>query len=358
MPVQVLVVDDSDFMRKSIARMIESDPELRVVGFARDGLEGVEQVKKLKPDVVTLDVEMPRLDGLSALRRIMDECPTKVIMCSTMTSKGSKEAIEALRIGAVDFVTKDASHISLKIEQVLKEDLLRKIKAVAQGAGGAERSSAPAVSTAPPPSALRKLGRPDLVVIGSSTGGPPVLETLIQALPATLQQPVVVAQHMPPVFTESLATRLDELCPATVRHADRSCPLESGVVHIVVGGRHGRVVASAGGRLGLEISDEPVEALFKPSVNELFASAARAVGERALAIICTGMGDDGLLGARELARAGAPILAQDEASCVVYGMPRGVVEEKLALAAMPPDLLAATLNRALSGAGARARLAG
>lgn len=357
MSIRVLIVDDSDFMRKSIARMIESDPSLTVVGFAKDGLEAVDQVKKLKPDVVTLDVEMPRLDGLSALRRIMDECPTKVVMCSTMTSKGSKEAIEALRIGAVDFVTKDASHISLKIEEVLKEDLLRKIKAVAQGRTRAQRpvASGPA---APPPSAVRKLGRPDLVVIGSSTGGPPVLETLIKALPATLPQPVVVAQHMPPVFTESLATRLDELCTSPVKHADRSCPLEPGVVHIIVGGRHGRIVASAGGRLGLEISDEPVEALFKPSVNELFSSAARAVGERTLAVICTGMGDDGLLGARELARAGAPILAQDEASCVVYGMPRGVVEEKLALAAMPPELLAATLNRALSGVAAHAKLAG
>jgi len=357
--MRVLVVDDSEFMRKAITRIVESDPQNTVVGKATNGFDAVELAKTLKPDVITLDVEMPKLDGIEALKRIMAEAPTSVIMCSTMTSKGSMVAIEALSLGAVDFVTKDASHISLKIEDVLKDELLNKIKALGGRVGRKSAPSAPMGQT--PTAPVSKLGTPGAVVIGSSTGGPPVLETIIRALPTGMTQPVVIAQHMPAVFTESLATRLNGLCDPPVVHADHSGPLTVGTVHIIQGGKHGRVISSAGGRLGLEIGDNPSDAPYKPSVNELFSSAAHSMGEHCLAVILTGMGDDGLRGARELAKAGAPILAQDAASCVVFGMPKGVVEEGLATAALNPDLIAATLNRTLANravAPAPRRMAG
>ncbi len=347
--MRVLVVDDSSFMRKAIARMIESEPGLQVVAQACDGREGVECVKKHKPDVVTLDIEMPNLDGLSALREIvaLPDRPA-VLMCSSLTTEGSRAALDALRFGASDFIAKDASHFSVKIDSI-RDELIEKIKAI--GAGRVRRSMRPAAAASPGrvgatpsnASALR-ISEADLIAIGSSTGGPPVLERILTALPAT-GPAVVVAQHMPALFTRSMAERLATVCKMPVHHAEHRAMVIQGHVYIGEGGKHVRVMRGPGGKACLEVSEQPVAAPYKPSVNELLASVASMFGPRAVGVVLTGMGDDGMIGAQAMRRAGAHVLAQDAESSVVYGMPRAVAECGAASASLPPDQIAAVLAR-------------
>lgn len=351
-PIRVLVVDDSALMRKVISQMITSDPALRVVDTARHGADGLEKAKLLRPDVVTLDIEMPVMDGLTALRKIRAECPAPqpaVLMCSSLTSQGSHEALAALRAGAADVIAKDPDVVSGPAG--MREELIAKIKAIA---GTRPRCSArrPIVhgrGPAPLTAATR------IVVIGSSTGGPPVLEQILTRLPADLPVPIVVAQHMPPLFTRSLSDRLDNLCAVTVLHGEDRQPLPPGTVTIIPGGQHGRV-KSVGGVLKLEVSGEPAAALYKPSVNELFRSAAEVAGDRAAAVMLTGMGDDGAVGSEALHRAGAPLVAQSAETCVVYGMPRAVVDRGLATATATPEAIASWIaslapHRGASGGG-------
>ncbi len=347
--MRVLIVDDSGFMRRAIRRMIESDPDLEVVGEAANGKEAVEQVKKLKPDVVTLDIQMPVMDGLAALAQIMAECPTPVLMCSSLTKEGSREALRALRLGARDFVAKDASHTSLKIDEI-RDDLLAKIKAI----GGSKvrrfvRAPEQVLKVSRDDSSrVKKLelraGDFDLIAIGSSTGGPPVLEKILTSLPADLSAPVVIAQHMPVVFTKAMAERLDTQCAVTVVHGMTGMPLHPGTVYIAPGGQHVHIRAGVKGRLTLRVSDEPKEAYYKPSVDALLESAAKAVGKRCLGVVLTGMGRDGAIGAKALADAGGLVLAQDEGSCVVYGMPKAVVAAGAAKASLTPEEIAAAIG--------------
>ncbi len=367
-PVKVLVVDDSTFMRRAISEMITSEPGLEVVDQAKDGQEAIEKAKKHLPDVITLDIEMPVMNGLEALKRIRREArrpggggPPAVLMCSSLTTQGSHEALQALRLGAADIIAKDASQFSSTIKE-MRDDLVQKIREIAMAAR--RRAMMPA----PTPGAAGKTGgedeqptpslsgtQYDLLVIGSSTGGPPVLETLFAAMPAGLSMPVVVAQHMPVLFTKSMAQRLDAQSAITVVHGEQGMPLLPGTAYILPGGLHGRVVRSAAGRLALDIGPEPTTAVYKPSVNELFSSAAKATGRRTLAVMLTGMGDDGKFGARELKAAGAKLLAQNAATCVVYGMPKAVIEEGLGTALTPPQIARALTS--LGGAGARTRAA-
>ncbi len=361
--MRVLVVDDSSFMRKAIARMIESEPGLQVVAQACDGREGVEFVKQHKPDVVTLDIEMPNLDGLSALREIvaLPDRPA-VLMCSSLTTEGSRSALDALRLGASDFIAKDASHFSVKIDSI-RDELVEKIKAI--GAGRVRRSMRPSTAVAPGrPGVVAtsatsvRVSEADLIAIGSSTGGPPVLERILTALP-TSAPAVVVAQHMPSLFTRSMAERLAGVCKVPVHHAEHRAMVVQGHVYIGEGGKHLRVMRGPGGRACLEISDQPAAAPYKPSVNELLTSVASLFGHRAVGVVLTGMGDDGMLGAQAMRRAGATVLAQDAESSVVYGMPRAVAESGAATASLPPDQIAAVLARLacprnVGGAGANA----
>ena len=354
--MKILVVDDSALMRRALIKILESEPEFEVVGYARDGVDGLEKVRKLRPDLVTLDIEMPEMDGLTALREIvrMPDAPA-VLMCSTLTVQGSVEAIRAMRIGASDFLAKDPQQLSAD-DPAAHKMLIEKIRAI----GATRRDNrgrlqsaerGPAIVDRVP--ALTSTAF-DAICIGSSTGGPPVLETVLKGLPADLSIPVVVAQHMPAPFTRSLSDRQNEVCAVRVVHADRPMPLVPGVVHIVQGGRHGKLRRLVGGKLGLDITEDPADALYKPSVDVLFDSAARFAPGRTLGIVLTGMGEDGAKGAAPLHAGGSVIVTQHRETCVVYGMPRAVDAAGLSHHSLTPAGIAAMLGRLGGAAAARA----
>lgn len=364
--VRVVVCDDSIFMRRAITRMLSSDPGVEIVGQAKTGEEALSLCDELKPDVLTLDIEMPVMDGLTALRklriRMRGEAPS-VLMCSSLTKDGSHEALRALRLGAADVIGKDPREVGAGNE-AFRDDLVKKVRAIAEApmrrsgrivgaaslGGGVRRVSgaagAPGATSGEvkEPPELRG-SRFSLVAIGSSTGGPPVLERLITALPASLSVSVVVAQHMPAMFTKSLAERLDQQAAVTVVHGEHGMPVLPGAVYIAPGGEHTRVVRTAGtGRPRLEIGVEPSAAHYRPSVNELFRTAGELMGPKALGVMLTGMGEDGLEGSHVLKARGGVLLAQSASSCVVYGMPRAVIEAGLADGVLPPERLAGVLG--------------
>jgi len=344
----VLVVDDSAFMRKAITMMLESDPMVKVIGSARNGEEGVAKVRQLKPDLVTMDVEMPIMDGLTALRHIMDSNPVPVMMVSSITTDGAAATLDALELGAVDFIPKQMSYVSLDIVKI-KDDLLAKIKDIvarkhilmarhrtrrsfvkAAGVAGAAqpRPGAPAQVSgyAKPP---KRNHRMELIAIGSSTGGPPALQAVIPLLPRNLPVGIIISQHMPPMFTKSLAERLNSVSQLQVREAVDGDPIEAGTVLIAPGGQH--ITAKRyGGRLRAVVSSEPADTLYKPCVDVMMQSVAQVTGKSSLAVILTGMGSNGLIGSRAIKQQGGVVIAQNEETCVVYGMPRAVVEAKVA----------------------------
>ena len=341
--MRVLIVDDSAFMRKAIRQMLETDDDVEVVGSARNGKEGVELCKQLRPDVVTMDVEMPEMDGITALRHIMTDCPTSVLMVSSLTTEGSRAALAALRHGAADILAKDQSQISIDVRK-LEAELLTRVRALA-GPHALKRrprldSFAGSASDAAP--ALRPSNF-DCLCIGSSTGGPPVLEKIVAALPADYPHPVVIAQHMPALFTKSMAERLDEMCRLEVRHAESGDELKRRTVYVAPGGHNIHIKKTGLARRRLIVNDEPQGAIYKPSVDALLGSAAEALGRRCLAVVLTGMGDDGLRGARLLHEKGGVILAQNQETCVVYGMPKAVTQDGLVAASLAPDAIAKLL---------------
>ncbi len=360
--MRVLIADDSTFMRQALARVIQSDPALELVGRAKDGREAVAMAKELAPDVITLDVEMPEMDGLTALRHILRETknPPHVLMCSSLTTQGSTASLQALRLGAADVLAKENGAI-LPGGQSFNDEYLRRVKALAADAADKKKHPTPAPGSIPGSAAsptsgkaksveknpLPVIGRDqfDLVVIGSSTGGPPVLETILAALPAGFPLPVVVAQHMPKLFTESMASRLNELCSLPVIHAQHRDLIEPGKIYICPGHEHSQLISYAGGQLRLRTSIEPKEEVYYPSVNVLFNSAAEATGKRTLAVVLTGIGEDGTRGATQLRKQGATVYAQDRASCVVYGMPRSIAQAGQASAVLTPVQIAATIAK-------------
>lgn len=349
-PIRILVVDDSAFMRKAISMMLESDPGLKVVGTARDGEEGVEKVRLLKPDLVTMDIEMPRMDGLAALREIMLKCPTPVMMISSITTEGAEATLEALELGAVDFIPKQSSYVSLDIVKI-RDDLLTKIKDIVkrkhrlmalyrqrQFSKLATTSTATAITPPNRDYAHVSVDRPrvmgkrqhhiDIIAIGSSTGGPPALQKIVPSLPGNLPVGVVVAQHMPPMFTKSLADRLNGLSKVAVREAVDGEVLEPATVLIAPGGQH-LTVKRRGTKAVIRVSVEPKETLYHPCVDVLFNSVADEFGKASMGVMLTGMGSNGLFGSRNLKDRGGILIAQDEETCVVYGMPRAVIEANL-----------------------------
>ncbi len=346
--MNILIIDDSAFMRKALTLALESEPGMKVIDTASNGEDGLTKIAKLKPDVVTLDIEMPVMDGLSVLRKLKEATGHKpaVIVCSTLTTKGSMTALQALRLGAADVIGKDPDALGAQRAEARKE-LIAKVRAV--GSRGMGDSKFLHVAPPTPVGVRREFAWPvgtacEMVVVGSSTGGPPVLETVLSAIPKDFAAPVVVAQHMPVLFTRSMSQRLGAICALPVDHGEGDTMLQPGRIVIIEGGKHGRVHRLAGtGRARLEISPRPADALYKPSVNELFASAA-AFGKHCLGVMLTGMGDDGKKGSEPLKAAGGVIVAQAPETCAVYGMPRAVVEGGLASAALTPDQLGALLR--------------
>lgn len=322
--IRVLIVDDSAFMRHVLRNSLAADPEIQVVDTARDGLDGLAKIASLQPDVVTLDLEMPRMDGFEALQRIMQEMPRPIIMLSSLTQAGADATIRALRLGAADFVPKPASG-GLNIE-AMKGVLLGKIKQAASIDVRKLRSRpawpvhGPAQKRPTPASLDVECHR--VVVIGTSTGGPRALHEVVPRLPANLPAGVLIVQHMPPGFTRSLAQRLDEVSQLTVKEAEVGDVLRTGMALMAPGNYH--MTIDRQGRIRLD--QGPQQHGVRPAVDATLESVAQAYGSGTVAAILTGMGSDGTRGAKLIKAAGGKVIAEDRSSCVIYGMPRAVVE--------------------------------
>ena len=334
MTVTVLIVDDSAFMRNALTTMLGSDPEIKVIGTARDGVEAVEKTALLKPDIVTMDVEMPRMDGIEALRLIMDKTPVPVIMVSSLTTEGAHVTLDALDHGAVDFIPKNLSELSINIVKI-KAMLIDKVKQLAKsGAARKTRRSTAAPRPVDRPRVALPLStgarRVSVVAIGTSTGGPRAIQEIIPHLPKDFPVPIVIAQHMPPNFTKPFAERLNQLSQITVKEAEEGETLKPGVALVAPGRGHMRVSRPRGLETVVTISENREEFIYRPSVDYLMQSIAELFPGRALGVILTGMGSDGAKGLAALKKTGGRIFAQNEESCIVYGMPRAVVEAGLA----------------------------
>lgn len=342
--VKVLIVDDSAFMRNALSSMLSSDPEIQIVGKARDGIEAIELAEKLRPDIVTMDVEMPRMDGVTALKHIMEKNPIPVIMVSSLTVEGAKVTLDALEHGAVDFIPKNLSELSLNIVKI-KEILIEKIKHIARK-GVVRRSIKPMSANTieiPKPIPARITGdrRINLVSIGTSTGGPKALQEILPKLPKDFPTPIVIAQHMPPNFTKPFAERLNQLSQIIVKEAEEGEPLKNGVAYVAPGSGHMRVIRTKAIETRIHISSTLEEDyIYKPSVDALMLSVAEFFPGRALGVILTGMGNDGLKGLIALKKTGGRIFAQNEETSVVYGMPRAVIEAGIADKILPLEDIA------------------
>jgi two-component system chemotaxis response regulator CheB len=337
--IRVLVVDDSVVIRRLVTHVLEQDPALEVVGAAANGSIALQRIPQFNPDVVTLDIEMPEMDGLETLRRIRREYPhLRVIMFSTMTERGGAVTLEALILGADDYVTKASNEGSLDRSMArLREDLIPKIKQFFHMPGqghapaGLERVSAPA---APPvlrdkPVWQGRQARPKVVVVGVSTGGPTALGAILPKLPADFPLPVLVVQHMPPLFTRLLAERLRSVCRLQVEEASQGAPVAAGKILVAPGDFHLKVISHGEG-VHVCLDQSPPQNSCRPAVDALFTSVGEVYGGAAIAVILTGMGQDGLRGTEILKAQGASVLAQDQASSVVWGMPGAVVNAGLA----------------------------
>lgn len=342
--IRVLVVDDSAFVRQALVRMLGSAPDIEIVGTAVDGKDGLEKALALQPDVVTLDIKMPRMGGLEALRRIMNECPVPVLLLSSLTSAGGEITLRGLELGALDFVDKSSVQGHMNLLD-LAEELKAKVRALARvprdrvhpidGLNPEPRTPAPATHP----------GGAEVVVIGTSTGGPPALQAIIPKLPPGLPSAILVVQHMPIGFTRSLADRLHSRSAVPVREAEDGESVAPGVVLIAPAGRHMKV-RRRGPVTRVWLDEEPRSALHRPSVDVLMASVAKAYGPRSLGVVLTGMGSDGVEGLRAIRQTGGRTFAESEESCVIYGMPKaaveaGVVDRSVPLARMADEILAA-----------------
>jgi two-component system chemotaxis response regulator CheB len=329
--IRVLVVDDSAFVRKAVGRMLATADDIEVVGFARDGEEGLALARELQPDVVTLDVRMPRLGGLETLERLMAEQPVPVLLMSTLTQEGAEVTLRGLELGAMEFV--DKSSVQPMSMLSLADELITKIRAL----GGAR------VRSRPQPARARAEGRgraaAQCIVIGASTGGPAALQTVVSGLPAAFHAAVLIVQHIPRGFTRSLAERLDARSKLPVREARHGDAVEPGQVLLAPAGIHTRLLR-AGAAVSVSLDEEPSEALHRPSVDVLMASAADVYGTQAVGVVLTGMGSDGTEGLRAIREKGGLTLAEAEETCVIFGMPKAAIEAGVVDRALPLDRIA------------------
>ncbi len=341
MPIRVIVVDDSALVRSVLTEIINQQPDMQVVGVASDPFVARELIREMNPDVLTLDIEMPRMDGLDFLDKLMRLRPMPVVMISTLTERGAEATLRALELGAVDFVAKPRLGVKAGLDDAAKE-IAFKIRTAA--AANVSRKHAPAVpvTKANPPGAGPRHGTEKLIAIGASTGGTEAIRELLTVLPPDCPG-IVITQHMPPGFTASFATRLNTLCQVRVKEAEDGERILQGHAYIAPGGKH-LSVARSGANYVAEVRDGDTVNRHKPSVEVLFRSVARQVGPNAIGVMLTGMGADGATAMREMRDAGAYNYVQNEESCVVFGMPReaiaaGAANEVLALPKIAPQLL-------------------
>lgn len=346
MAITVLIVDDSGFFRRRLTDLINSSGDLKVIAVAENGVDAIEKAIKHKPDVITMDYEMPVLDGISAVREIMAQQPTPILMFSSLTHEGARITLDSLEAGAVDFLPKNFEDIS-RNSATLKQKLFDRIRTIAKKSkpqqpapatpaaspvaqprarvAPAAKPSAPASPKPAPTAPARRKPmagpRPDILLIGSSTGGPVALQTVLKGLPANFPIPIVLIQHMPASFTQAFAERLNSVCQIKVKHAEDGDALRPGTAILAPGGK--QLMLS---RNNVKVITGDDRLNYKPCVDVTFASAAKHFGNKSLAVILTGMGADGCDGAKLLKRSGARIWAQDEASSTIYGMPQAVAK--------------------------------
>jgi two-component system, chemotaxis family, protein-glutamate methylesterase/glutaminase len=319
--IRVLVVDDSAFVRKALDRMLGGAADIEVVGVAQDGAEGLEKAKELRPDVVTLDIKMPRLGGLETLKRLMEECPTPVLLLSSLTQEGAETTLRGLELGALDFVDKSSVQGPMNL-LALADELLTKVRALA-GSPRLRPAAAPQVREAV--DAFAGAPRAEVVAIGASTGGPAALQEVIPRLPKGFPGAVLVVQHIPRGFSRSLADRLASRSALPVREAADGEVVTAGTVLVAPAGIHTKL-RRRGQVVRVVLDEEPRSTLHRPSVDVLMASVAKAYGAKALGVVLTGMGSDGTEGLAAIKAAGGRTLAESEETCVIYGMPKAAVE--------------------------------
>lgn len=341
--IKILVVDDSLVMRKAISRMLSKDANIQVVGTANDGRDALEKIETLKPDVITMDVEMPVMNGLEALRQIMSKNPIPVIMMSALTKEGAEITMEALSLGACDYVTKDFANANSSL-YTKEAELLAKIKNVAKNK---VRFLLRKLDVIKKPIFLdpdQKI-KHEILSIGASTGGPPALQHILSKLPKGFPIPVIIAQHMPKLFTQSFSQRLDAISQLYVKEAEQNEPLAPGVALVAPGNTH-VALKRKGKEVVVDFVNE-TKYIYRPSVDLLMSSTASVYEERSIGVILTGMGNDGLNGMKEIRSKNGYIIAQDEETCVVYGMPKAVVSAKLADCILPIDKISEEIMKVL-----------
>ncbi len=351
-PIRVLIVDDSASVRQTMKEVLESDPGIQVCGTAADPFIAAERIKAEVPDVITLDIEMPRMDGLTFLEKLMAQHPIPVVICSSLTEAGSKTALAALELGAVEVITKP----KVGTPQFLQESAIRicdAVKSAAHARVRGRRQAPPPLKVQPKLTADAVLPKPTsramiqttekVVAVGASTGGTEALREFLQALPANAPG-IVIVQHMPEKFTAQFAQRLDGLCAISVKEAEDGDSVIPGQALIAPGSHH-MLLKRSGARYHVEVRDGPLVSRHRPSVDVLFRSTARYAGANAVGVIMTGMGDDGARGMLEMKQAGAWNIAQDEESCVVFGMPQEAIKHGGVDQVMPLDRIAAEIVR-------------
>ncbi len=336
MAIRVLVVDDSSFFRRQIQKLLADDSELEVIDTAANGQEAVDKALKLRPDVITMDIEMPEMNGIQATRQIMRQQPTPILMFSSLTTEGAKATLDALDAGALDFIPKRFEDISRNLDEVQRV-LCEKIKTIGKhrhlGKTGAPAAGI-AIGSSNPQASANRAHKIKLVAIGTSTGGPVALQKVLVGLPADFPVPVLVIQHMPGTFTPAFANRLNQQCRVQVKEAENGEKLKPGVVYLAPGGKQMRV-KKMGSDTVLQIEDSAPSLTYKPSVDITFKSLASVYGNAVLGIILTGMGADGCEGSRILKQKGSQIWSQDKASSVIYGMPAAVAEAGISDRVLP-----------------------
>ncbi len=340
-PVRVLVVDDSALMRKLIPQILQSDPSIQVVGTAMDGNFGLKKIEEMKPQVVTLDLDMPGMGGLDMLKEIMLRHPVPVIVVSSHSTQGASVTLQALSMGAFDFVAKPID-VSANMPEIARE-LIAKIKAAAQSRRVAIAAPLEAQKQSQKPVLEAKTRATRIVAIGISTGGPQALQYLLPQLPKNFPGTIVIVQHMPEGFTEMFSRRLEEICAITVKEAQSGDLLLAGRALICPGNRHIKVKRLPMGEVAV-LNDDPRVNGHRPSVDVLFKSVAEEFGEKSIAMLMTGMGEDGAQGLGLVKAAGGMTIAQSEESCVVFGMPKAAIERGYAVRVIPLDALANTLQ--------------